>query len=187
MTRVVSYKPASQNGSDFSNGVNVRGWDPNDVRAIAAAEGATEISSNEQSRVISFRSNAAGGARINIYYTTQTVGTALSHPSQGATQLFRRNCTYMELANVFQNPRVHTGKGYKRKRDETSGLEIILTPYGRGFLVDKEIDDRNALLEIEEQIAELHSKKRHILMRIRETDLHRAKEANAMKYKMKKY
>lgn len=53
-----------------------------------------------------------GHMRINIYYTTMTIGTCLLHPVKGKTQLFRRNVTDIELEKIFQNPRVHTNKGY---------------------------------------------------------------------------
>ena len=55
------------------------------------------------------------GVRINVYYTTGTVGTCLEHPTQGRTQMFRRNVTLAELEGIFRYPRVHTGKGYKQR------------------------------------------------------------------------
>jgi hypothetical protein len=64
------------------------GWSIEFVRGMAAAFELKEIMINEGSRVISFQTGA--NERINFYYTTRTVGTALNHPSQGATQLFRR-------------------------------------------------------------------------------------------------
>jgi hypothetical protein len=66
------------------------GWSPDFVRGVAATvDGMEEIAFNEQSRLLSFRS---GEVRINVYNTTRTVGTALSHPRHGKTQLFRRDC-----------------------------------------------------------------------------------------------
>jgi hypothetical protein len=38
-----------------------------------------------------------------------TVGTALDHPVKGKTQLFRRNQSLEDLAQIFANPRLHTG------------------------------------------------------------------------------
>eukprot|EP00957_Ditylum_brightwellii_P178377 13586328-Ditylum_brightwellii.AAC.1 len=46
----------------------------------------------------------------------QTIGTALSHPAQGATQLFHCNCTAKGLVKIFENSRAHTGKGYKNRK-----------------------------------------------------------------------
>lgn len=54
--------------------------------------------------------------RINVYLTKMTVSTALQHPKQGKTQLFRRQVTPEELNKIFENPRVHTKKGYQRKK-----------------------------------------------------------------------
>lgn len=53
-----------------------------------------------------------GDEQINVYYTKMTVGTCVTHPIKGKTQLFRRNVTIKELEKIFANPRVHTGKGY---------------------------------------------------------------------------
>jgi hypothetical protein len=53
--------------------------------------------------------------RLNIYTSTMTVGTCLNHPTQGRTQLFRKNVTLEELEVIFKKPRVHTGKGYQKK------------------------------------------------------------------------
>lgn len=52
--------------------------------------------------------------RINIYTTKMTVGTCLTHPKQGKTQMFRRNVTDKELEKIFKNPRHHTNKGYQK-------------------------------------------------------------------------
>lgn len=64
--------------------------------------------------MLSFRRK---GARINIWqdkWGTVTVGTALEHPIQGKTQLFRRRVSSDLLERIFDNPRVHTSKGYQR-------------------------------------------------------------------------
>ena len=57
--------------------------------------------------------------RINVYYTTGTVGTCLDHPRQGKTQLFRRNVDLSLLAQLFRDPRLHTGTGYHRRSTES--------------------------------------------------------------------
>ena len=55
--------------------------------------------------------------RLNIYYSTMTVGTCLNHPKKGKTQLFRKNVWNVDLLeNLFFNPRFHTRKGYYKKR-----------------------------------------------------------------------
>lgn len=58
------------------------------------------------------------GARMNIWFDkwgTMTVGTALEHPKQGKTQLFRRRVNMLLLEAIFENPRIHTNRGYQRK------------------------------------------------------------------------
>ena len=82
------------------------------VRDVAQRNGYVEIFHNEVSRMISFR-NAS--TRINVYYTTATVGTCLNHPQRGKTQLFRRDVDRATLESIFAYPRVHTGTGYYRK------------------------------------------------------------------------
>jgi hypothetical protein len=91
-----------------------------DVRSLAASHDYKEIQHNPTSRVIIFRSNSTtnnGSMQINVYYTTGTVGTCLNHPKQGKTQLFRRGILNLEmLSDIFQNPRIHTGVGYKLRK-----------------------------------------------------------------------
>ena len=94
------------------------------VREVAARMGLREIQYNKASRIIAFEKVDRDGstARINVYYTTGTVGTALQHPRQGKTQMFRRNCGLREVEEIMANPRVHTDKGYKRCQDITGVL-----------------------------------------------------------------
>jgi len=54
-----------------------------------------------------------GKMRINIYCSRKTVATSLTHPKQGKTQLYRKDCSMNDLRKIFSNPRVHTKKGYK--------------------------------------------------------------------------
>ncbi|KAL4425669.1 hypothetical protein ABPG75_009685 [Micractinium tetrahymenae] len=53
--------------------------------------------------------------KIDYYPTTGTVKTMLDHPSQGRTQMFRRNLSEDGFIRVLLNPRAHTGKGYQRR------------------------------------------------------------------------
>lgn len=117
---------------------------------------------NTASRVVSFvRENE----RINVYYTTGTVGTCVNHPSRGKTQLFRRNVTLQQLGDIFMNPRAHTGKGYytnqggskrgreeedhdvaaRPPRDELSELRAALA------VVDAEREELLAIIRAEEE------------------------------------
>ena len=89
-----------------------------EVRRAAQDAELDEIYYNETSRVISF---ADGGdpqtlTRINVYYTTGTVGTCVDHPRQGRTQLFRRDVDMALLRELMRDPRLHTGTGYHQRR-----------------------------------------------------------------------
>lgn len=96
-------------------------FSPQEIHNIARRHRAAKIGLNEESRVISFRKavlNEEGveePVRINVYYTTGTVGTALKHPRKGKTQLFRKCANLQEIEAIFNNPRVHTGLGYQRR------------------------------------------------------------------------
>ncbi len=183
MLQLLSEQRTIENGSAFAMNEGDTSWSPDFVRGIATAvEGVSEISFNERSRVISFGTTESVNVRINVYYTTRTIGTALSHPSQGATQLFRRNCTTEELVKILENPRAHTGKGYKRRRNNPSSL--IDTPHGRGLLVDQESELRNELIELDEEMNSILLKRKRILERIRDTDLERAQESIAFQWKI---
>jgi hypothetical protein len=39
----------------------------------------------------------------------------MDHPSQGKTQMFRRNLSDHEFSEVLTNPRAHTNQGYQTK------------------------------------------------------------------------
>ncbi|GMH96587.1 hypothetical protein TrVE_jg8146 [Triparma verrucosa] len=49
---------------------------------------------------------------LNFWLTIGTVGSYLTHPSKGKTQLFRRSMSIEDALKVFDNPREHTGIGY---------------------------------------------------------------------------
>ena len=74
--------------------------------------------------VILHKPNPNGGVKlmkINVWCTTGTVGSYLKHPKQGNTQLFRRDiASWGELDKILDNPRVHTTKGYQRKKERKS-------------------------------------------------------------------
>lgn len=98
-----------------------------DVRKIAADVPAVkEFYVNDVSKVVSYK-NTEHNCRINVYYTTGTVGTCLLHPVAGKTQLFRRDVTAKVLRKIFLNPRTHTGKGYftKDRMPDVFNLDLV--------------------------------------------------------------
>lgn len=52
-------------------------------------------------------------ARINVWPGKMTVGTYITHPKQGKTQLFRKYVDRKLLESIFKNPRVHSQRGYR--------------------------------------------------------------------------
>ena len=88
------------------------------VRNLALNNNYEEIDFNENSCVVSFRRGSAqSSTRINVYYSTGTVGSCLHHPNRGKTQLFRRNISSLALLkNIFENPRAHTREGYYTRK-----------------------------------------------------------------------
>lgn len=165
-----------------SGGTGKGGWTPDFVRGMATAcsDDLQEISFNPSSRVISFRCKS-DEARINVYYTTRTIGTALEHPSQGKTQLFRRNCSDTELLTIMKDPRVHTNKGYQLKRLRVS---IGNDSTSDSVILDGEEVARQALLDCEDKMENLQRKRRQLLSSIRQHDLERQNIAAAAKQKM---
>ena len=86
-----------------------------EVRRLAIQHGWKEIDHQENIKMISFTD---GPARINVYYSRMTVATVLDHPKLGRQTLYRKNVRFPQLAQIFENPRVHsrdTGlRGYHR-------------------------------------------------------------------------
>lgn len=96
------------------------------IRFVATRHNYEEINFNETSKMISFRGGIGKSTRINVYYTTGTVGTCLNHPKKGKTQLFRRGVSSLEqLEEMFENQRLHTGDGYYNRSS-------IKQPWKRG-------------------------------------------------------
>lgn len=87
---------------------------------LANKHGWLKFEWQKKSTMLSFfkedQNNAKDVIRINVYYTRRTVGTCLNHPTQGKTQLFRRNVNWEEMEKLFINPRTHTRKGYKTRK-----------------------------------------------------------------------
>ena len=83
------------------------------ARSFARKYEYKEIAYQENVKMVSFEKD---GVRINYYFSTGTVMTALKHPKLGPTQLTRRGVSYIELEKIFKNPRSHTGKGYHQKK-----------------------------------------------------------------------
>jgi len=101
---------AKKAGIDINSSNTV--LDEYELDTLASGKGWMKITSINQPNMASYRKDEQ---RINFYLTTGTVGTCLDHPTQYKTQLFRRGVDMKEAAILLDNPREHTGRGYKRK------------------------------------------------------------------------
>ncbi|CAL5229430.1 g12752 [Coccomyxa viridis] len=81
-------------------------------KANPADAGWTYQGSNAQSRVDFYEKD---GCKMDYYPTTGTVKTSMSHPTQGNTQMFRRDLDDTGFQQVLENPRYHSGQGYQTK------------------------------------------------------------------------
>ena len=89
-----------------------------DVKELANDYGWTELPTHPQDEdiMMSFYSDRHGGVKANVFMTTGTVATSLDHPTKGKTLLYRgKRNTFDQLEEVFDNPRVLTGSGYKTR------------------------------------------------------------------------
>jgi len=85
----------------------------NKIYEIATIEGWLLVDWQEGPGMVSYRKE---DMRVNVYISTMTVGSCLAHPRKGKTQLFRKAVNMGLLKQIFQNPRIHTNKGYIKKR-----------------------------------------------------------------------
>lgn len=86
---------------------------PSKIVALGAKHGYKVRRVDPRARVIIF-DRGRDDVQINVFFTTMTIATILSHPIYGRTQLFRRNVTPDQLDKILENPRAHTGIGYRR-------------------------------------------------------------------------
>jgi hypothetical protein len=86
------------------------------IQLLGKVYGWVQIQHDENSNMLGFTRK---GKRVNVWYSKMTVGTSLDHPFKGKTQLFRQNVSMKLMEFIFNNPRVHTDKGYytKTQRD----------------------------------------------------------------------
>lgn len=83
-----------------------------EIDKIAKGHGYTCIDYQEKIGMVSYFD---GITRINVYLSTMTVATCMTHPKKGKTQLFRKNVRLNQLSDLFAYPCKHTGKGYYTK------------------------------------------------------------------------
>lgn len=82
------------------------------ITLLARGYGWQQIAHDYGTNMLSFKRK---GERINVWYSKMTVSTAIKHPIKGFTQLYRKRVSTGLLEAIFNDPRVHTRKGYMRK------------------------------------------------------------------------
>lgn len=102
-------------GGIDDNDNNKNGWplSESELDRMASAQGWTKLSTESSTAPMS--SYRKDSSRLNFWLSTGTVGSYLDHPTQGKTQLFRREITMDEAPQLFANPRQHTGRGYQQR------------------------------------------------------------------------
>lgn len=106
------YEQSDSSSEDFS--LNER-----DLDRLASMFGYEKLdTSSSNAPMASYR---RGAVRLNFWLTTGTVGSYLEHPRKGKTQLFRREVDINEARDIFENPRIHTGKGYRTRDGGSRG------------------------------------------------------------------
>jgi len=99
---------------------------PLEIKALAEDYGYVERRA-EISYTLFFREDKAAKdgqpILINVFYTTRGIMTKLPHPTQGYNEMWRRTAydSLESLALLFENPRTHTGKGYRQAKNAVSG------------------------------------------------------------------
>lgn len=141
--------------------------DQTKLRALAKEHGWDELDHQPEHYLLSFTKDKVGQVgkvRLNIWYSTGTVGTAMNHPKHGPTQLYRKHCDYDRIAKIMANPRVHTTTqdplpGYRqknwpylnnqpatpkpKKKPKFEPLKRIIIPLGKTYSIVIRLDRRN--------------------------------------------
>ena len=70
-----------------------------------------------------------GDSKANIYWNKKfnmnkqfTIQTTIDHPKKGRNQLNRKGIYKKEVIAILENPRKHTGKGYRKLNPQQNGL-----------------------------------------------------------------
>ena len=86
------------------------------IKSTAKKHGWKLVDYQQNIEMLSFTKDIGGHqSKINVYATKMTVATCVNHPKKGKTQMFRKKVDYKLLDKIFENPRIHTDKGYRTK------------------------------------------------------------------------
>ena len=84
------------------------------VRRDAHECGLREIFFSSESKVVSFAAGSRSAAfrRLNVWWCVGMVGVCVDHPTQGSTQLLRRDVNQEALRRLMRQPRPLRGPGF---------------------------------------------------------------------------
>ena len=110
---------------------------------------------NNTGRMVAYKQ---GNDIIEVYLKTGTIATTIDHPN-GRNQLFRRNLRWDEIVAIFENPRTHTGKGYRRHSSGQKFNTINNISYASNRFRYEDTEDRfeNTLSKILNNDTEIES------------------------------
>ncbi|KAL9190379.1 hypothetical protein ACHAXT_007590 [Thalassiosira profunda] len=97
-----------------------------EIQALAEDYGYSERRP-EASCTLFFREDAPANPNapilINVFYTTRGIMTQLPHPTQGYNSLWRSSAydSLEALAMLFEDPRAHTGRGFRQAKNAVRG------------------------------------------------------------------
>jgi len=99
---------------------------PDEIVSLAQSMGYEERRESVSSTLFFIERNPAPGkpaCLLNIFYTTRSIMTKLEHDKAGSNELWRSNAydTLEDLRALLENPRQHTGKGYRRAQQAVRG------------------------------------------------------------------
>lgn len=100
-----------------------------EIRRLAENREWIFICHQEKTSMISFEKRfdySDKPVRINVYYRKEstkknlilTVATSMNHPRRGRDQMYRKEVNNSILTRILIDPRLHTGKGYFKKKNK---------------------------------------------------------------------
>jgi len=91
------------------------------IRRAAAEHGWRETKATNGGIMLTFALPGEPGTKwpkVEIWPSTGTVATMIDHPKKGRTKLYRKGLSQKQIVKIFQDPRLHTGKGYYTKKEK---------------------------------------------------------------------
>ena len=99
---------------------------PAEIVALASTMGYKERRPEASATLFFAEINPSHGmppVLLNVYYTTRSIMSYMNHPTAGTNEMWRSSAysDLEELKTFFENPRRHSGKGYRNKNKAARG------------------------------------------------------------------